>query len=90
MSQNRKFVIGIIEEGILKAFYRFAIIVGFIVSISYILNYIPIMKDDTDPKWGRSGMAIKVDHLTGCEYLSGVGGLTPRLDVEGSQICRSH
>ena len=36
----------------------------------------------------RSGLALHTDHLTGCQYLTARGGgITPRLDVEGNQIC---
>lgn len=44
-------------------------------------------RDSTDdPDTGRvSGMSIKIDHLTGCQYLSR-SGLTPRLDIDGSHM----
>lgn len=45
-------------------------------------------KDDTDPPNGRSGLAVKVDYLTGCQYLESPRGLTPRLNPDGDQICR--
>ncbi len=53
--------------------------------------YLPY--DDTDAPPARSGMAVHRDALTGCEYLRlpapfGGGTLTPRLDVDGKQICR--
>jgi len=45
-------------------------------------------RNDTDPADGRSGLALFVDNRTGCHYLSSpAGGLTPRLDSEGNQIC---
>jgi len=45
-------------------------------------------RDNSDPPGGRSGMAIYVDHLTGCEYLFRAG-LTPRMDGNGRQLgCR--
>lgn len=36
-----------------------------------------------------SNMSLKIDHATGCQYLSNgiFGGLTPRLDKNGRQIC---
>lgn len=45
--------------------------------------------DSTDEsRWGRSGLRLHVDALTGCHYLSTMfGGPTPRLDSEGKQIC---
>lgn len=46
--------------------------------------------DDSDPPdGGRSRMAVRVDHLTGCQYLADQhGGLYPRMDASGQQICR--
>lgn len=46
--------------------------------------------DSTDPKGGgRSGLGLKIDHGTGCHYLTAAwGGVTPRLDAQGKQICR--
>ncbi len=47
-------------------------------------------RDTTDGEV-RSGMALKIDALTGCHYLEGQrGGLTPRLDKEGLHICEGH
>jgi hypothetical protein len=45
--------------------------------------------DDSDPPGGRSDLSIRIDALTGCQYLSAGwrGGLTPRLDRDGHQIC---
>lgn len=46
-------------------------------------------KDSTNPVDGRSGLRPHIDALTGCQYLSGQeGGITPRLDASGKQICR--
>ncbi len=48
--------------------------------------------DDTDD-WvnrTRSGMVIRIDHGTGCQYLQPFfGGLTPRLDSNGQPMCKS-
>jgi hypothetical protein len=44
--------------------------------------------DDSDAPPIRSGMAIKTDHLTGCQYLTTfLGAITPRLDSAGKQVC---
>lgn len=44
--------------------------------------------DDTDGPTGRSGLALRHDAGTGCEYLaSRWGGITPRLTADGRQIC---
>jgi hypothetical protein len=43
--------------------------------------------DSTDDLNGsRSGMTLHVDFKTGCHYLVR-GGITPRLDKDGSHIC---
>lgn len=36
----------------------------------------------------RSGFTVRKDNLTGCEYLSTLFALYPRMDDEGRQICR--
>jgi hypothetical protein len=38
--------------------------------------------DDTDPPNGRSGMVLRTDTLTGCQYLY-ANGLTPHIDTDG-------
>lgn len=47
--------------------------------------------DDTDDQVNkeRSGLGLYTDHLTGCQYIKAgyFGGTTPRLAVDGSQIC---
>lgn len=50
-------------------------------------------KDDTDPTDSRSGLGLYQDALTGCEYISGgpwPAALTPRLNADGTQVCRQH
>jgi len=43
--------------------------------------------DSTDSETARSGMVIKTDNKTGCEYLATRdGGLTPRVDYQGYQL----
>lgn len=46
-------------------------------------------RDSTDaPDGPRSGMVIRVDALTGCQYVeSGRGGLAPRLGPDGRPLC---
>jgi hypothetical protein len=44
-------------------------------------------RDSTDGE-RRSGMALRIDAMTGCHYLEGAkGGMTPRLNREGHHIC---
>lgn len=46
-------------------------------------------RDSTDSPTERSGLRPRVDYGTGCQYLeTGVGGITPRLDKTGKQICK--
>ena len=53
-----------------------------------IWNIVPIGRDTTDGK-KRSGMALRIDNMTGCHYLEGSkGGITPRLDGQGNHVCR--
>lgn len=52
--------------------------VGSIVGISYAVKSAATI----------SQSEIKTDPDTGCEYLVGGYGYTPRLDVDGKQICR--
>ena len=45
--------------------------------------------DDTDAGWTkRSGVALIIDHGTGCQYLKPKNGnIHPRLNSEGQHIC---
>ena len=64
----------------------YLILICFAFQITWTL--LKIGRDDSDGR-KRSGVSIHVDALTGCEYLGGKkGGLTPRLDSMGVQICR--
>ena len=58
-----------------------------IVALFYFLiNASGFNKDDTDGE-KRSGMKPLIDARTGCQYLASNGGITPRLDKNGKQIC---
>lgn len=47
-----------------------------------------IGKDDSDNAKERSGMIVRTDYKTGCQYLeSQKGGLTPRLRKDGTHLC---
>lgn len=44
--------------------------------------------DSTDGPHGKSGLRIRTDHLTGCQYLvTRDGAITARMDGAGKQIC---
>ena len=48
---------------------------------------LPVGRDDTDGE-SRSGLNLRTDARTGCQYLESMGGgLTPRLDRNGRHIC---
>lgn len=48
---------------------------------------LPLFRDDTDGA-RRSGLSPRTDARTGCQYLETAGGgITPRLDRDGRQIC---
>lgn len=75
-----------ISHGFLSSFVA-GVVMGLLISISVIYAS-SSPKDSTDPVDGRSGLEIKVDALTGCQYLTTQkGGLTPRIDANGKQIC---
>lgn len=63
----------------------FLILYGFISLVSLIIT--PI--DNSDKSFfKRSDLKIHTDYKTGCQYLSTFwGGITPRLDKDGKQIC---
>lgn len=49
--------------------------------------WLPAPRDDTDPPNGHSGLILKIDARTGCQYVGGLFDMTPRLDRQGKQIC---
>ena len=69
----------------MKLAKRFALI--FVVVFVVLSVLTPI--DSTDRgHFRRSGARLLIDDATGCHYLSPFfGGLTPRLDHQGAQIC---
>lgn len=45
--------------------------------------------DETDSATERSALKLYTDYGTGCQYIeTRRGGLSPRLDTDGKQICR--
>jgi hypothetical protein len=59
------------------------ILLSFLV-IGYGLNQSNINRDGTDSPDARSGVHLRTDHGTGCQYLEGPrGGITPRLSRSG-------
>lgn len=64
--------------------------VYFVIALFIMSAITNIPRDDSDPTDSnkRSGMAVLRDNLTGCEYLSRLFNITPRLGRDGKQICR--
>ena len=61
-----------------------------LILLVMLFNLSPIGRDSSDSNkswgYGRSGLNIHRDKLTGCQYLSTAdGGLTPRI-IRGNQI----
>jgi len=75
-------------KGGIDRFFRLPAWIIVILCIgSYAYNLTDFGKDSTDSPDGRSNMAVRTDHKTGCEYLeSGGGGLTPRLSVGNKHL----
>lgn len=45
-------------------------------------------RDSSDTAEERSGLNVRTDALTGCQYLETAhGAITPRMDRTGAQIC---
>jgi len=68
---------------------------GWLVFVFYITFFIFIRDtDDTDKNWHtRSGMNLRIDYGTGCQYLSepsifGSSKLIKRVDSSGKHICK--
>lgn len=63
-----------------------AIAIGFWAVFS-LLAGILIPRDDSDSPESRSGLTLRTDHKTGCQYLeSKFSGLTPRVDGNGAHV----
>lgn len=63
------------------------VVVWFI--ICWVLIYFQSIDTTDIDKHNRSGMKLYIDNMTGCHYLEAgmIGGITPRLDRNGKQIC---
>jgi hypothetical protein len=67
--------------------YVFKMVIAFLVIM---LGYMILpTTDSTDySHFDRSGMHLHIDAKTGCHYVaSQYGGITPRVDAEGTHIC---
>lgn len=63
------------------------IFVGALFALNAIYNASGYGRDDTDAPDERSGLELRTDFGTGCQYLeASSGGLTPRLDADGNHM----
>lgn len=78
-----------VERGIWRFTAKFAACLALSSMALYSIAYTTdIGRDSTDAPNKRSGMTIRYDAMTGCQYLeSSRGGLTPRLDKSVKMIC---
>ena len=76
-------------DGALQPLMRLVVIY---CTVSFVLTLIAgaiTPRDDSDATNGdRSGVEVRRDALTGCEYLETRYGVTPRLRADGRQVCR--
>jgi len=87
MNTDKKAVRRVTDTVVLRIFAWF----GWVIILTWVLNfvtgYFEIGFDDTDGEQ-RSGMEVLIDARTNCQYLhTPSGGLTPRLNRDGAQIC---
>jgi len=58
------------------------------IGASGMSGFVQPFDETDDPRGKRSNMILLTDHGTGCQYLRVIGGgITPRLDADGKQIC---
>jgi len=74
-----------IGTGVFAGLINYGALIGALYLVFGFIHEYFADKDSTDPADGRSGLVIKIDYKTGCEYLStGHGGLHPRMDQDGT------
>lgn len=75
--------------GLLIAAANWVVIASLVVAVGGWL--LPADRDDTDaPSGPRSGLLLRIDHGTGCQYLeTKSGALFPRMSWNGRQICEA-
>lgn len=54
--------------------------------VSWVLFKTGVSRDSTDGS-SPSNLILYTDAATGCQFLGGGSGLTPRMDVQGYQMC---
>lgn len=75
--------------GVVFALTKWLIVASLVFAVVHCA--LPTDRDDTDPARGaRSGLALRIDHGTGCQYLETKNGaLLPRMGWNGRQICEA-
>ncbi|MCG7348957.1 DUF6440 family protein [Sphingomonas sp. ACRSK] len=81
-----------VARGVMLEIARLALVwIGITILLALILSALGYGWDDTDDRGAgvHSQMALRTDHGTGCQYLeTSGGGITPRLNADGKQVCR--
>lgn len=75
-------------QALVRSVVRLVLVVGCLAcTLLLVLHYLPVGRDSTDGAWpNRSGMQLRTDAATGCQYLEGSrGGITPRVGSNGLQ-----
>lgn len=69
--------------------FYIAVFLTVAVALVALIHWIaPSPRDATDSPTARSGVTLRTDYGTGCQYLeTSEGGITPRLDRTGRQVC---
>lgn len=73
-------------QKLLTGALRLLLVLAQVVLLVWVVAYfLPLARDSTDGPWPwRSGMELRVDAETGCEYLEARGGgITPRMGANG-------
>lgn len=81
-----------VRETVFSFVYWFGMIALFTMAVrpidAAVFSIWRLSADDTDAPGRRSGMRLSTDYRTGCQYLASPwGGITPRMDRNGKQIC---
>lgn len=84
---NEKNATRVIERGITGAAWKILSWYGAAMLVVLAIGYAATKDDSTDGA-ERSNMRLHTDAMTGCQYLSAMGGgITPRMGANGKQIC---
>ena len=88
-SEDEKNIVRKLTDTVLwRGLQWFGVLTLLSLAVNGFTGYFKIGFDDTDGE-ARSGMGVRIDNLTKCQYLyTPEGGLTPRLKIDGSQICK--